>query len=206
MSWILYVYIFCAAIGLFWAVLSGLMSGFFGGDIDGGGADIDVGGPDMAIGDIDVPDADIDISAVPDTGAVHFSPLSPVTVSMFLVSFGGAGAIAEYFYNLPISMSLPVAVVAGIAVGGITFFLFYKIYESVQGSSEARAADLPGSEAEVIVAIPPGGTGKVAYTLRGSRYTSPAKCATDKTIEQGEVVVIDKVVGVIAFVTPGEAP
>ena len=42
-------------------------------------------------------------------GEVHLSPVSPVTITMFVTAFGGVGLIATRTLALPVLLSLPMA-------------------------------------------------------------------------------------------------
>ena len=66
---------------------------------------------------------------------------------------------------------------------------------ATQASSHARANEAVGTEAEVTIPIPHVGLGEVAYVLRGSRYTNPAKSADGKEYPVNTVVKIVNQVG-----------
>jgi len=241
----------CFFIGLFYAIVAGVLTGFFGGgegaaDVDVGGADLDVGGADLDIGgaDLDVGGADLDVGGADldvggemdiggdadvggaeadvggadadldlghdaaaayeavDQGHVHFSPLSPIVVAMFLTSFGGSGMITSGPLKLDAWKSVPISIVAAFAVAALTFGLFYKLVQITQASSEATVAGLVGMAAEVIVAVPRDGLGKIAYVARGSRYTAPARSATGTTIAVHTPVTIRRIEGSTFYVVP----
>lgn len=177
-----FIYLVCFFLGLGFALLSGLLSGVFTGDagahidhvphMDGGGA----------------------LEGSHSAGNVHFSPLSPVTIAMFISTFGGVGVLLKKA-GLPLFVHLPAAAFSGIVVGGLVSFLFYKIMASTQASSHARANEAIGADAEVTIPIPHQGLGEVAYVLRGSRYTNPAKTADAKELPVGTAVKIVNQVG-----------
>lgn len=175
------IYLICFFVGLGFAIISGLLSGVFGGGHDGiGHADLsghaDVGGHDVAGGD------------------VHFPLLSPVTISMFLASFGGTGMILEKL-GWSVLAQIPVATFSGVAVAGAVFYLFYKVFSITGASSAARESDIVGTEAQVMTKIPVDGIGEISYTIGVSRFTAPARSVDGKEIGAPSLVKIAKVVG-----------
>ena len=176
------IYLVCFFVGLSFAVLSALMSGVFSG-----GAEAHVGG---AGHDVHVTVGD----------SVHFPLLSPVTLSMFVSTFGGSG----YIYNHWLELSTPVHVtMASITACGIALavaWLLYKVFQLTQGSSESHIADLIGIEAEVITAIPPEGLGEIAYSSKQARYNAPARTVDGKSLGPHTPVKIVRILGGTYFV------
>lgn len=181
-----FVYLVCFFLGLGFALLSGLLAGVFtghsGAHIDTG--HMDTGGADAG-GAIDGPHS---------SGHVHYSPLSPVTIAMFISTFGGVGILLKRA-ALPVFVHIPAAMVSGIIVGGLVSYAFYRIMLATQASSHARENEAIGSQAEVTIPIPHVGLGEVAYVLRGSRYTNPAKTVDGKELPVATVVKIVNQVG-----------
>lgn len=203
-------YILCFFIGFFYAIVSGILSGVFGGadadasgvdvdvgDVDIGGADVDV---DVDAGDIDVGDHDVG-AADADSGGLHLSPLSPVTIAMFTSSFGAIGAILTKFSpGLGTPLTLGFAIVSGLIIAGFTMYFFWRLFRSTQESSEARVSDMIGLDAEVITAIPAEGFGEIAYVARGTRFNSTARSIGGKEIPSNATVKIKRVVGSVCYV------
>jgi membrane protein implicated in regulation of membrane protease activity len=132
---------------------------------------------------------------------VQFSPLSPVTIAMFVTSFGGCGMILMKLLNVTQPLvHIPVSMLAGLAVGGLTFAFFYRVFQSTQSSSESRVNDLAGLQAEVTTSIPSEGLGEITYVSRGSRFTAPARSEERLMIATHTPVVIKKVLGNTFFV------
>jgi hypothetical protein len=208
---IFHFYLMCFFIGFFYAIVSGILSGVFGG-ADASGADIDIG--DVDIGDVDVGSVDIDVDAGDmdigdhdvggadaDSGGVHLSPLSPVTIAMFASSFGATGAILSKFVpNLGTPETLGIAIVSGLVIGGATMYFFWRLFRSTQESSEARVSDIVGLDAEVITTIPAGGFGEIAYVARGTRFNSTARSIESKEIPRNATVRIKRIVGSVCYV------
>ncbi len=178
------VYLVSFFLGLGFAIISGLLSGVFSGhaeiagNVDVSGGHIDAGG-----------------HTVPQGEAVHLSPVSPVTIAMFIATFGGTGIILKKYLLWPVYAHIPVAAVSGIIVAGAVFYLFYKVMRMTVASSAPRADEAVGMEAEIITPIPAEGVGEIAYNMRGSRYTNPARTADGKELPARAVVKIVKIVG-----------
>jgi membrane protein implicated in regulation of membrane protease activity len=176
------IYLICFFLGLGFAVISGLLSGVFSG---GAEAHVDVGGGHGAMDPTGAPD-----------GTLHFTPLSPVTIAMFISSFGGTGIICYKLFELKSPLvHIPISAASGFVVAGIVFYIFYKVFSVTAGSSEARVAEVVGQDAEVTVPIPANGLGEIAYIVRESRYTNPARSIDGKEIPAHAQVKIVKLVG-----------
>ncbi len=188
-----FVYYVCFFLGFGFAVLSGLLSGVFSG---GAEAHVDAGG------------AHVDVShAHGGEGPVHFPILSPVTLSMFVATFGGSGIVYKKFFGLPIAAHIPLAGVTAVLVSLLVAYLFYKLFSITQSSSEGDAGEAVGMVAEVTVPIPHLGLGEIAYTLRDRRLTNPAKTVDGKELPAQTPVRIVKLVGNTYFVEKAkEAP
>lgn len=181
-----FIYLVCFFLGLGFAILSALLSGVFGGHagphVDMGGAHVDIGG------------GHVDGAHGPMDGSVHFSPLSPVSLALFVTTFGGIGLLLKKSGMTPM-VQIPVAAASGIVAGGLISYLFYKIMQMTQGSSHAREGEEIGVEAEVTVPIPNDGLGEIAYVVRGTRFTNPARTVDGKELPARVVVKIVKQVG-----------
>lgn len=184
LDWIEIVYLICFFLGLGFAIISGLLSGVFSGAEGAGDMGGDVGGDFGG-------DAGGDVAG----HEVAFSPLSPVVLAMFIASFGGAGIILKMVMGWPLFAHVPVAAVSGFVIAGITFYVFYKVFQLTQGSSHSRAVDAIGLEAQVTVPIPNNGLGQIAYTQKGMRFTNQAQSSDGKELPVGLAVRIVKRVG-----------
>lgn len=186
------VYLLCFAVGLIFAILSGVLSGVFGGhhgDI-GGHVGGDVGH------DVDANvEHQMDSGDVGDSGTIHFSPLSPVTICMFITAFGGVGLLGKRLLGLGTVEHLGLASVSGLVVAAATVYLFNAFFDVTQSSSEPRHGEVLGVEAEVTVAIPEHGVGQIAYVLRGSRFTAPARGVDGERFTAHESVIVRRVIG-----------
>jgi membrane protein implicated in regulation of membrane protease activity len=181
------VYIFCFVVGAVYALIAGVAAGAFGGHSHEGG----LGGHDLGH-DIDH-SADFSHHTAP--GEVHLSPVSPMTITMFVTAFGGVGLIVTRTLALPVLLSLPIALVSGCALAGVAFYTFSRLFQATESSSEPRLSELIGLQAEVITSIPPQGLGEIAYVARGSRFTAPARSEDGKPHPAHSTVLIERVVG-----------
>lgn len=177
-----FIYLVCFFLGLGFAVLSALLSGLFSGHLDAhlDGAGLHADGTHL--------------HADPHDG-VHYSPLSPVTIAMFISTFGGTGVVLKRHVNAHVWFHLPLAGVAAFAVAGAVSYLFYKILSSTQSTSQPRPEEAIGLEAEITVPIPNNGLGEIAYTVRGTRLTNPAQSLDGKELPARLTVRIVKQVG-----------
>ena len=183
-DWLEFIYLVCFFLGLGFAVLSALLSGVFGGHagphVDMAGTPVDLGTGHGHVGPMD--------------GSVHFSPLSPVSLALFVTVFGGIGLLLKKS-GIATMVQIPVAAVSGIVVGGLVSYLFYKVMQVTQGSSHPRSGEEIGIEAEVTVPIPNDGLGEIAYVLRGTRFTNPARTVDGKELPAHVMVKIVKQAG-----------
>src|SRR6185295_4399537 len=103
-----FIYLVCFFLGLGFAVLSALLSGLFTGHA---GAHMDGG----VHGNVHGGHLHVDTG----DGNVHYSPLSPVTIAMFISTFGGVGILIKRFVDPHFYVHVPVAAVAAFAVAGV---------------------------------------------------------------------------------------
>jgi len=169
-----FVYYVCFFLGLGFAVLSALLSGVLGGHM---GPHIDMGGAHVDMGGIHTDGTHVG----PTEGAVHYTPLSPVSIALFFTTFGGAGLLLKKM-GQPALIQIPAAAFSGMVVGGLVAYGFFKIMQATQASSHARAGEEIGLEAEVTIPIPNGGLGEIAYVVRGTRFNNPARSVDGKEL------------------------
>lgn len=188
------VYLISFFAGLAFAVITGLLGGVFGGHAETAG-DIDVGGGlhghlgHDASGSVDGSGSE-----------VHLSPVSPVTIAMFVATFGGTGIILIKIAKAPLYVHFPVSLASGLIVAGLVFYLFYKIFSVTSSSSEPHAGEAVGCEAEVTTTIPTDGVGEISYILKESRFNGPARTVDNTSIPSHTTVKVVKIVGNIFYV------
>lgn len=182
-----FIYYVCFFLGLGFTVLSALLSGIFEGHL---GPHVDMGDAHVDLGGIQTDAA----HAGPTDGAVHYSPLSPVSIALFFTTFGGIGLLMKKM-GQPAVLQIPAAAFSGMLVGGLVAFAFFKVMQATQASSHARAGEEIGFEAEVTIPIPNDGLGEIAYVVRGSRFNSPARTVDGKELPAGVTVKIVRQTG-----------
>jgi hypothetical protein len=180
-------YFLSFAVGLIWALFV-VISGGLGGDVDV--PDADVSGFD--VGDVDGFDV----------GSVDVSPISPITISTFITTFGAIGIIARQLFDVTGPFSLLWSTGGGLLLAGAMFLFYSRFLIGSQGSSEVRVGQLAGLTAEVIAPIPEDGIGEIAVVAQGSRVTYPARSSRGASIKRGALVVIDQMLGTQALVSP----
>lgn len=178
----------CLAIGVIYAVII---------LIGGGLSQVDVPGIDLHLDQPDVSGGDVDLS-----GSVKIPSLSPVAIASFVTAFGGVGLIAQGLFNASDVWSLVAAAVGGLVVAALAHFAFTYFLIKPQGSSEVTLKDIIGAVAEVVTPIPADSVGEIAFVAQGGRVTCPAKSATGQSIHRNTTVVIERMVGGVAFVRP----
>lgn len=167
-------YIICLIAGLWYSALLFLFGGGHGG-------------------------ADHTFDAAGDHG-VQFSPFSPVSIAVFVSSFGAMGLIGLLGLHLQPFMCSVFSAAISLVISTGFYFAFYRFFILSQSSSVTNTNELINIIAEVITPIPEKGTGEVAYNTGRGRQTSPAKTEDGMSINKGEPVKIIKFVGNICYV------
>jgi len=178
------IYLFCLVVGFVFTLLSALLGHFFGGHGD------HVGGSEGHA------EAGADSSDMP-----GISIFSPTIIAAFITAFGGFGIIfSEIPATKPAVISAPLAIFTALGVAGCLYKLLAVLFSHTQGSSEPHVAALVGTDANVITPIPPNGVGEIAYVVRGTRYTAPARTENGNAVDSGRPVKIIRVVGTQFYV------
>ena len=178
------IYLFCLVVGFAFTLLSVTLGHFFGGHGDhlaGSGGHAEAGA---------------DSSDMP-----GISIFSPTIIAAFVTAFGGFGII---FTEIPATgkavISAPLSILAAFVVAACLYKFLGMIFSHTQGSSESHVAALVGAEANVITPIPENGVGEIAYVVRGTRYTAPARVEGGQSIAGGQSVKIKRIVGTQFYV------
>lgn len=178
------LYAICLAVGLVFTLISAVAGHFFGGH-DGG--DVGTGGH---------AEAGFDHSGMP-----GISFFSPTVLAAFVTSFGACGLIlSKIKATESVWVSAPLSAVIGMLIATAAFFLFNKMFQATQSSSESRVGSLVGQTASIITPIPENGVGEIAYVQGGSRYTAPARTEKGTAVAAGKPVRISRVVGTQFYV------
>ena len=173
-------YLICFLVGLVYALVMGLLSGFVGG---GGGHDMGMNGHvDAAAGGMD-------------HGALHFSPLSPVVLATFLSTFGGMGMISIEVFKIGPAFSLLISLFVALGIAVLVFLAFDYVFIHTQASTNVFATDFLDKEADVTTPIPENGYGEIVVLSGMTRMNLPARSIDGKPINKHETVIVAKLLG-----------
>ncbi|MFH0793033.1 MAG: NfeD family protein [bacterium] len=173
-------YLICFLVGLVYAVVMGLLSGFVGG---GGDHDFGMDGHvDAAAGGLD-------------HGALHFSPLSPAVLATFLATFGGMGMISIEVFKVGPAFSILISLFVAIGIAFLVFLGFDFIFSHTQASTNVSASDFLDKEADVTTPIPENGYGEIVVVNGLARMNLPARSVDGKPINKHETVIVTKMLG-----------
>lgn len=122
----------------------------------------------------------------------------------FLTWFGAAGYILSKAMGWSLVLILPLAVLAGVAGGGIIAWVIAKIKE---GDRPMNPADyrLEGTLARVSVSLPENGVGEIVFSLAGTTRCEAARAEGGHRVPDGTEVVITRYERGIATVQPLQA-
>jgi membrane protein implicated in regulation of membrane protease activity len=170
------LYTVAAFAGLGWAVVSFLL-GHLGGDA--GGHDADAGGAHAG-----GHDHDADHEGLP--------LLSPTVLAGAAAGFGFTG-LGLRATGAPALLHLPLAAGAGAGLAFLLALFLAKAVRGMEATTSVTAADVEGLEAEVIVPIPAGGLGEIAFVAGGSRMIAPARDHAGAAHPRGARVLVTRV-------------
>jgi membrane protein implicated in regulation of membrane protease activity len=192
------VYLVLFLIGFCFAVVSFILSGlgYFGGHLTG----MDTHGFNIGNHHIDIGNSDASGHASGDSSDANISPVSTITIAMFITAFGGIGFILQQIPGGSLMLSLPLAFISGFAIAGAAFYVLYRLFKATQTNSNYSRESLLGLEAEVITSIPSDGLGEIAYITKGSRSNAPARSEEHNAIPTHSIVRMTKIVGNIFYV------
>lgn len=121
------------------------------------------------------------------------SIFSARVIAMFLMGFGGAGGVAQY-YLLGYPLSCLIGLGCGLVVGTLMFFLL-EFFARQQCNSAVETKDLVGQLGTVEVAIGDNQPGEVAVSYAGRYATCLARGKGGKAVNRGTKVRIVETVG-----------
>lgn len=114
-------------------------------------------------------------------------------ISVFVVAFGGIGAVAIQYGLSPLKASG--AGFAGGAVFASIIYFFLSFLYKEQSSTELRSSDLMGQLARVVVAIPAGGLGQVRCKIGEQLVDKIARSRDGQPVPENSAVRIEEVLG-----------
>lgn len=124
------------------------------------------------------------------TGGFAWLPVASLRFWTFLLAFGGAAGTL-----LTWSGSMPVPVVAGIAaavgwISGVAMVGAMRTLRKGSAGSELALKELNGESAQVVIAIPKGGVGKVRLSAKGRVVDLIAETEDAEPLASGATVMI----------------
>lgn len=122
-----------------------------------------------------------------------FGLLDSRVISIFLVAFGGFGAIGA-FWQLGALPSSLFGLFGGIIFGAIVYY-FCKLLYNQQSTSSVSSEDLIGRTAQVTVAILPNQIGQITFIIGEERVEKLARSADNSPLEVGTIVKVDSFAG-----------
>lgn len=214
-----YFYIVVFLVGVFYTVVSIVISGVSGAFHAGGDIGAHVAGHMGSHGHIDMGHVDAGHMHAGDTGHFHggnsdinhghsgsdgsggsnnvlswFSILlNPLAAVSFLTVFGGMGIMGINYFKWNSIIIFLTALGTGIIVSALLYnFIAKPIYRSENTSNVSRT-ELVGTAAEVTTDIIANGFGTIKYTVNSIMYTAPARHIEGRAVKQGERVFICKI-------------
>ena len=198
---LVYLYLFCFALGGLLLLASILL-----GDKDGGH---DSGGDAHAEGETGGSQGiDHGVAATPGSVAGAFTAFLSMRFWMFFLAFFGlTGLVLDGLDLIPNSgVALAISLAMGLATGQITAAVFRHLSTS-ETSTAASVGDYVGKSGRVLIGFGPGGLGKVRLTLKGTTVDVLATSDEERPFtpgEEGLVIQMNDTTAVVARV-PGRA-
>lgn len=135
---------------------------------------------------------------------LDFINVSPFALAMFGTAFGMVGLITRVWYDMAPIPSLLWAIGLGAVIGGAAQAFFLYVLSPSRSSHYSLQDDAIGRDAEVITSIPHDGLGEIAFNNVSGRVKLAARSTGGEAIAYGDVVVIRRIVGRVAYVELAE--
>lgn len=120
-------------------------------------------------------------------------------MSVFVTTFGGAGALASYYGLSPLPASL-VGFLTGLFFASL-IYAFARFLYGQQATSEVRGSELAGRHGRVVVAIPAGGVGQVRCQVGEELVDKIARSSDGLAIPENASITIAEVLGEMVVVS-----
>lgn len=146
----------------------------------------------------------LDVGVDGDTD-LDFIHISPFALAIFGSTFGLVGLVTRLWLEQGAIASVLWAAGIGLIFGALAQAAFIYILSPSKSSHYSLESDAVGREAEVIITIPGNGLGQIAYNNVSGRVNLGARSMTGQSINTGEIVKIERIVGRVAFVQPPPA-
>ena len=130
----------------------------------------------------------------------HFPFLSPTALAALAGGVGAFGLIALYGFNASDTVSLLVALPAGIGFSYAATYAAWRVLRESTGTTTVRPEDLVGVPAEIVTPIPAGGVGEAAAMVHGERFSAPAREVDGRDTPRGAAVTVVRYAGATLYV------
>ena len=134
------------------------------------------------------------------TTDLSISPFNFVTFTAFLAWFGGTGYLLTRYSSVWFVMGLAIALISGLAGGGIVFLFLNKVLTSEEENMDPADYEMVGVLGRTSMPIREGGTGEIIYSQAGTRRTCGARSEEGLAIAKGAEVVVTRYEKGIAYV------
>jgi hypothetical protein len=131
---------------------------------------------------------------------LSISPFNFVTFTAFLAWFGGTGYLLTRYSRVWFVMGLGIAIISGLAGGGIVFLFLSKVLTSEEENMDPADYEMVGVLGRTSIPIRAGGTGEIIYSQAGTRRTCGARSDQGVAVEKGSEVVVTRYERGIAYV------
>jgi hypothetical protein len=131
---------------------------------------------------------------------LSISPFNFVTFTAFLAWFGGTGYLLTRYSSVWFVMGLGIALISGLAGGGIVFLFLSKVLTSEEENMDPADYEMVGVIGRVSSSIRETGTGEIIYSQAGSRRACPARSEDSVAIERDAEVVVTRYEKGIAYI------
>lgn len=142
----------------------------------------------------------LDFDADLDTEGFDFINLSPFAFAMFGATFGLVGLLTRLVLEMAAIPSIMWSAALGLVIGGAAQAFFIYVLSPSKSSHFTLADDAVNRSAEVLVTIPAAGMGQITFDNVSGRVTLGARASDGEPIKTGETVIIERVVGRVAYV------
>jgi membrane protein implicated in regulation of membrane protease activity len=136
------------------------------------------------------------------SGKGSVSPINGFTLAAFLCWFGGCGYLLTRGGDLAFLAVLFLALVTGLAGGGILFWFLAKVLLPHEQELTAADTDIVGALGVVTATIREGGIGEMQFSQNGSRRFAHARSEAGTPLARGIEVVVMRYEKGIAYVRP----
>ncbi len=120
-----------------------------------------------------------------------FGYLNPTSFGLFLLGFGLFGYFFHNLTNIATSLSVFLALFAGIGLSALLLTMLNRLFANSEGSTEQDVVDRTGMIGKVSITIPEQGLGEIIYTSPGGmRKSIPARGPNGQRLARDQEVVV----------------